>query len=141
MLRSLLGFLGFLNFFHQFFCGMTDSRVICSFKEKLTAIAANKSSFVVSVNVSSLSLFQLKNLPRDYEETQRLTTFSQLAVFICLGSSLFICSSNYSRSILKMNILNKILHIQLNFYLPRCMSFHDTWYNRKDSEKPNMPRK
>lgn len=110
MFRSLLGFLGFLNFSHQFFCGIPASRVLCAFKEKLTAIAANKSSFVVSVNGSGLSPFQLKNLPRDYEETQRLTTFSQLAVSICLGSSLFICSSNYSRSILKMNILNKILH-------------------------------
>lgn len=79
MFRSLPGFLGFLYPFHQFFCGMTASRVPYAFKEKLTAIAANKSSFVVSFNGSSLSLFQLINLPRDYEETQWLTTFSQLA--------------------------------------------------------------
>lgn len=90
MFRSLLGFLGFLIFFHQLFCGTTASRVLCAFKEKLTTIAANKSSFVVSVDDSSLSPFQLKNLPRDSEETQRLSTFSQLTVSVCLRShSLF----------------------------------------------------
>lgn len=47
MFRSLSGFLG-LDPFHQFFCGMIVCRVLCAFKEKLTAIAA-KSLFAVSV--------------------------------------------------------------------------------------------